>query len=109
MMGYRKWAMIAGVPFLIATFFAISSFDFETGLLFLAIPVLVFAIPMWIKMFKLVNAMHGPIYATWHVLASVVLTPALLGGIILIPLVVRGDVNRLLLSQSREMTPSSGD
>ena len=53
------------------------------------------SIACWYYMFRAVTHLHGPISAVGHVLVSVILTPVALTGIILIPLLVRGDAERL--------------
>ena len=54
---------------------------------------------MLINQFRLVNKMHGQVSASLHVGLSVILTPFFLIGPVLIPLLVLGDAQRLLLEE----------
>ena len=94
MMRYRKWALVSGIFFVLALLIDLASAGVGSSLWFV-LPVLCCALPMWIAMHGIVCRLHGRSYAFWHVFASVILTPAFLTGIILVPLVVAGDAKRL--------------
>ena len=89
----RKWALV-DIPLV---FFA-SLVDLTVADYMFAIAATVFclaSIVCWYYMFRAVTRIHGPVYAVGHVMISVILTPVVLTGIILIPLLVRGDAERL--------------
>ena len=112
---YRALSLALHVPTLFAVhtldiplvFFA-SLVDLTVADYMFAIAATVFclaSIVCWYYMFRAVTRIHGPVYAVGHVMISVVLTPVVLTGIILIPLLVRGDAKRL----SSSLHDSSGN
>lgn len=99
----RKWALV-DIPLV---FFASLAGHLTVADYVFAIAATVFclaSIVCWYYMFRAVTRIHGPVYALGHVTVSVILTPVALTGIILIPLLVRGDAKRL----SSSLHDSSG-
>ena len=101
-MFWRKATLFLAIPFalcLLGSFVGgrVSEFVPYTGVLLI---VAFAAQPMMlINQFRLVNKMHGQVSASLHVGLSVILTPFFLIGPVLIPLLVLGDAQRLLLEE----------
>ena len=102
MMFWRKATLFLAIPFalcLLGSFVGgrVREFVPYTGVLLI---VAFAAQPMMlINQFRLVNKMHGQVSASLHVGLSVILTPFFLIGPVLIPLLVLGDAQRLLLEE----------
>ena len=100
MMFWRKVCIFAAIPFLIQTLLKFT----EPGIgnaqwpLWIALVPLV---PMVYYQFILTLTIHGMTSAFFHVLLTVVLTPFSYAGPILIPLLVKGDANRLSFINNR--------
>ena len=100
MMMWRNVALVFGIPF---AWCLLSSFAFGQLSFVNFNPIWLLCIafapqpPMLINLFRLANKMHGEVYASLHVVLTVILTPAFLAGPLLIPLLVQGDARRLLL------------
>jgi hypothetical protein len=90
----RMWALITVVPAMCSLGYIDGSeqdlFAFVVISTLLWIPSIV----TWYLIFQIVRALHGTKHAIGHVIVSILLTPVLLMGLILIPLLVRGDVVR---------------
>ena len=101
-MFWRKATLFLAIPFalcLLGSFVGgrVGEFVPYTGVLLI---VAFAAQPMMlINQFRLVNKMHGQVSASLHVGLSVILTPFFLIGPVLIPLLVLGDAQRLLLEE----------
>ena len=102
MMFWRKVTLVLAVPFglcLLGSFVGgqINEFVPYTGL---SLIVAFVAQPMMLmNQFRLVDKMHGQVSASLHIGLTVILTPFFLIGPVLIPLLVLGDAQRLLLEE----------
>ena len=101
-MFWRKATLFLAIPFalcLLVSFVGgrVREFVPYTGVLLI---VAFAAQPMMlINQFRLVDKMHGQVSASLHVGLTIILTPFFLIGPILIPLLVLGDAQRLLLEE----------
>ena len=102
MMFWRKVTLVLAIPFalcLLGSFVGgrIERFVPNAGssllVAFVAQPM------MLMNQFRLVDKMHGQVSASLHVALTVILTPFFLIGPVLIPLLVLGDAQRLLLEE----------
>ena len=101
-MFWRKATLFLAIPFalcLLGSFVGgrVREFVPYTGVLLI---VAFAAQPMMLmNQFRLVDKMHGQVSASLHVGLTIILTPFFLIGPILIPLLVLGDAQRLLLEE----------
>lgn len=100
MMMWRKVGLIMAIPFICSLLgsFALGRFTFvSSAMQSLLCIAFIPQPPMLVYLFRLANKVHGVGYAALHVVLTVILTPFFLIGPLLIPLLVSGDVRRLLL------------
>ena len=91
----RKWALLSAV---LCVFNLLLPIRFWVANYVLIASLVVFSVASmlsWFYMFRIVRTLHGVGYALAHVAISVLLTPVFLFGLILVPLLVQGDAERL--------------
>lgn len=91
----RKWAVGLGAVIFLAVLIAGGNMLALCVLGVFANAFLISACVTWFYIFRIMQSLHGTGYAFGHVVISVLLTPVFLTGLILVPLLVRGDVERL--------------
>lgn len=85
----RKWALLSFVPVLLSLVFAGRIPLAGYALAISATVFCIASIASWFFIFRVVRPLHGTGYAIGHVVISILLTPALLTRLILIPLLAR--------------------
>ena len=91
----RKCALVLAVALTLLSMIAGRSAFAAYTVLVLVIVFVTFILLTWLYIYRITQSLHGTGYALGHLAISVMLTPIFLLGIILVPLLVRGDVQRL--------------
>jgi len=100
MMMWRKVTLIMAIPFicnLLGSFAWGRLTDVSSTMQSLLCIAFIPQPPLLVYLFRLANKVHGVRYAVLHAVLTAILTPFFLIGPLLIPLLVLGDVRRLLL------------
>ena len=91
----RKYALILAAALIFISLIAGRNVIATYTLLALTGAFVIATFATWFYVYRISQALHGTGYAIGHLAISVVLTPVFLIGLILMPLLVRGDAERL--------------
>ena len=92
----REWAMISGaVLMLLVTVARRNTLAQSVALILLLCVFLISTLATWYYIFRITRSLHSTGYALGHAALAIALTPIFLLGVILVPLLVRGDAERL--------------
>lgn len=101
MMGWRTLCIVAAIPYLYTQIRAIGNGEVLGDKWLLAVAFSVSG-PMNFWMYRLTKQLHGTLNATLHVIVTILLTPILVIGPLLVPLLVQGDARRLLVIKDQD-------
>ncbi len=95
MFAVRKYAIIFAAALIVLSLIAGRNALAAYTILALTGGFVIATIATWFYIFRISRSLHGTGYAVGHLAISVVLTPVFLTGLILMPLLIRGDAERL--------------